>query len=601
MSDYELMHKNSPCGKIAFDDKSGRIISYKDNGNGYSPYLGSADLNKMHKWWEMRAVPASRLLIQNLLKTTGCLNSEMYLAKNLALSMTDSYWLRPEGTLLKYDDVKFSNLSEFSLGKVPYHNATSYDPNASLGGQMEKYWEFGDRGPVLVKESSKYFGQQSVNEVFATMLHQLQKNEIPFVTYTGEITADNSIICKCDAFTSEDVEFISAYEILESQKNSNSTSLYDQYIDLCIKNGIDAELIQEYMDYQTTTDFLISNVDEHLQNFGVLRDTNTMKLLGPAPIFDSGNSMFYSENRNQPYTRAGLLERPITSFYKTEDKMLAKVKNRNVIKFDLLPEPKVVQEFYEQAGIPLHKAELIRKNYETKLELFKEFQHGKNISLFQEKRNERNRTKLNKQYSNFNSFIVVCGIPGSGKTLQADKLCHELSASGKKYMDSINLYPIQKTLAESGMFLNKQRIMNELHAIEGYKDSVVVISANSVRKEFAEQNIKESNDQLFLTIEARIKIALMSGATVIYEATNLDKEIRTHLIDLANEVGVSNKVLYIMDATPQEITTAIPLQRINAMYEMLKNNYPTETEGWTSVNNCRTPVRVRESLDDIEL
>ena len=35
MSDYELMHKNSPCGKIAFDDKSGRIISYKDNGNGY--------------------------------------------------------------------------------------------------------------------------------------------------------------------------------------------------------------------------------------------------------------------------------------------------------------------------------------------------------------------------------------------------------------------------------------------------------------------------------------------------------------------------------------------------------------------------------------
>lgn len=51
----------------------------------------------------------------------------------------------------------------------------------------------------------------------------------------------------------------------------------------------------------------------------------------------------------------------------------------------------------------------------------------------------------------------------------------------------------------------------------------------------------------------------------------------------------------------QEITTAIPLQRINAMYEMLKNNYPTETEGWTSINKYRTPVRVRESLDDIEL
>jgi len=115
MSVYELMHKNIPCGNIIFDDKSGHIISYKDKGNGSSPYLGHADLNKMHKWWEMRAVPASRLLIQNLLKTTGCINSEMYLAKNLALSMTDSYWLRPEEALLTYDDVKFSNFSGFNL------------------------------------------------------------------------------------------------------------------------------------------------------------------------------------------------------------------------------------------------------------------------------------------------------------------------------------------------------------------------------------------------------------------------------------------------------------------------------------------------------
>lgn len=56
-----------------------------------------------------------------------------------------------------------------------------------------------------------------------------------------------------------------------------------------------------------------------------------------------------------------------------------------------------------------------------------------------------------------------------------------------------------------------------------------------------------------------------------------------------------------MNSPPQEITTDIPLQRTNAMYEMLKNNYQTETEGWTSINKCRTPVRVRQSLDDIEL
>ena len=66
------------------------------------------------------------------------------------------------------------------------------------------------------------------------------------------------------------------------------------------------------------TDFVISNTDEHFMNFGVLRDTDTMKLLGPAPVFDSGNSMFFAEDRRTPYTRTELLERKITSFYQTE-------------------------------------------------------------------------------------------------------------------------------------------------------------------------------------------------------------------------------------------------------------------------------------------
>ena len=79
-------------------------------------------------------------------------------------------------------------------------------------------------------------------------------------------------------------------------------------------------MIQSFMDYQTLTDFVISNTDEHLQNFGILRDTESRKLIGPAPIFDSGNSMFYADDRKIPYTRAGILGRKITSFYQSEEK-----------------------------------------------------------------------------------------------------------------------------------------------------------------------------------------------------------------------------------------------------------------------------------------
>ena len=69
------------------------------------------------------------------------------------------------------------------------------------------------------------------------------------------------------------------------------------YIDICVHAGVDWQVMQNFMDYMILTDFIISNTDEHLQNFGILRDPDTMKIIGPVPIYDSGNSMFYNENR----------------------------------------------------------------------------------------------------------------------------------------------------------------------------------------------------------------------------------------------------------------------------------------------------------------
>ena len=136
----------------------------------------------------------------------------------LSLHNSSIYGVRPENVTLKYDQVKFTNLSMYSNGKDSYYNSTSYDYNASLGGQMEKYWDLEQPVPDLVKESSKYYGQQSVNEVVATKIHTMQETDVPFVKYTAEAIPGHGIISHCQAFTSEHVELISAYEILESQK-----------------------------------------------------------------------------------------------------------------------------------------------------------------------------------------------------------------------------------------------------------------------------------------------------------------------------------------------------------------------------------------------
>lgn len=604
MIKYILMHKNDKCGTILFDENIGRITEYHDDRNGLSPYLGNCDIKKIQKWWEMRAVPASRATMQQVINNANCLNTEVYLAKNLGLSMTDTYWIKPSGIDLSFDNVKFANLAAYSHGKIPYHNATSYDPNASLGGQMEKYWDLMHKTPILVKESYKYYGQQSINEVFASIIHDRQHSGVDFVKYTAEMTEDRGIQCKCPAFTSENIELLSAYEMVESRKIQNSQALYDEYINICVENGIDYNQIQEFMDYQTMTDFLITNTDEHLLNFGVLRDPNTMKLIGPAPIFDSGNSMFYSDGRKTPYTRAGILDIPITSFYKREEKLLGKVKNKTAVDLNSIPSAGEVKELYANAGIPEEKANVISKNYDTKAKMLSEFQRGKTISLYKEKQAEKNskyNTIVKEPEVKMESpkFIMLCGIPGSGKSQLAKSLYADLQ---NKKMDDVNLYPASKAIKNIGLIFDPSKITNDIVINADYKDSTVLISPNKIRQELKDNYPDSYSESLvFAIVDARIKTALKSGASVVYEATNLDKPIREKYLGIANEYGVKDTSLHVTWINPNDSISSISPNLLSAMNNRLVDSNPSKDEGWSDFVQHGMPAEKIQSNDYFDM
>lgn len=604
MIKYILMHKNDKCGTILFDENIGRITEYHDDRNGLSPYLGNCDIKKIQKWWEMRAVPASRATMQQVINNANCLNTEVYLAKNLGLSMTDTYWIKPSGIDLSFNNVKFANLAAYSHGKIPYHNATSYDPNASLGGQMEKYWDLMHKTPILVKESYKYYGQQSINEVFASIVHSRQPSNVEFVRYTAEMTEDRGVQCKCPAFTSENIELLSAYEMVESRKIQNSQALYDEYINICVENGIDYNQIQEFMDYQTMTDFLITNTDEHLLNFGVLRDPNTMKLIGPAPIFDSGNSMFYSDGRKTPYTRAGILDIPITSFYKREEKLLGKVKNKTAVDLNSIPSAGEVKELYANAGIPEEKADVISKNYDTKAKMLSEFQRGKTISLYKEKQAEKNskyNTIVKEPEVKMESpkFIMLCGIPGSGKSQLAKSLYADLQ---NKKMDDVNLYPASKAIKNIGLIFDPSKITNDIVINADYKDSTVLISPNKIRQELKDNYPDSSSESLvFAIVDARIKTALKSGASVVYEATNLDKPIREKYLGIANEYGVKDTSLHVTWINPNDSISSISPNLLSAMNNRLVDSNPSKDEGWSDFVQHGMPAEKIQSNDYFDM
>ncbi|MCR5776733.1 MAG: hypothetical protein K6G84_04840 [Lachnospiraceae bacterium] len=130
------------------------------------------------------------------------------------------------------------------------------------------------------------------------------------------------------------------------------------------------------MDYQIMTDYLISNTDRHMNNIAIMRNPDTLELLGFAPIYDSGNSMFY----NVPYEKLDsvkLDDIKTHSFVERECKLLSYVKNRNAVdlnkahmSFDIY-----TNDLYErQIRIPKLKAK-----YEQKLARLATFQAGKDI------------------------------------------------------------------------------------------------------------------------------------------------------------------------------------------------------------------------------
>ena len=161
------------------------------------------------------------------------------------------------------DDVTIKDIS----------NKTNFIPSASLKG------------------NSGTSARQSIVEVIASLVHREQG----FSNYTEydlvNLTHDNETVlgCMCKNFTDINTEFISAYDIVSKGKKLKDMSYYEYFIRLCEYNGL--LNVRPFLEYQILTDFVISNSDRHFNNFGVLRDSKTLKWLKCAPIFDSGNSL----------------------------------------------------------------------------------------------------------------------------------------------------------------------------------------------------------------------------------------------------------------------------------------------------------------------
>lgn len=389
VNEYILMHKDIPVCLMNISD-AGELGSYRVNTDAidHVPLGGQMNEIKFHDWWKDRAIPKTRNGAKTALQRLGYQSTNNALVDNLALSLSDCYWIRPRDEALKWNDVNlFTNEFVDSFGEITFNKDMILDLRrktrfncAASQGELQKKWCIDAEGKrYMVKGNYGESYQQSINELFATKLHEQQGFTNYTSYYEAKLTVDGDIEglgCFSYDFCSENKEIISAWELLQTTKYRQNESFYYPLKRVCLNLGVEEEEFDNFMDYEIMTDFLMSNTDRHMNNIAIIRNPDTLEILGMAPIYDTGNSMFY----NIPFKQLDSIDLnslKTHSFIEKEIKLLSYVRNRNAVDID-----KAEMDFsiYEkdllERQIRIPKLEDL---YEKKRMKLKAFQEGRDI------------------------------------------------------------------------------------------------------------------------------------------------------------------------------------------------------------------------------
>ena len=308
---YTLMHKDIPFADLTLDETTGsiqRIDALFRGGHlpvGVSVRRGMADRAAFNAWWTDRFIPSARSGLVDALSQLGFPDPQQVISRNLGLSLSDHYWVKPAGSNLSWDEVNFfengfsPDVGDALLGKLSKTSDIDLrSPDWTCDGNLRKRWAILDGKRCLVKAGSGPFQQQPFNEVIAAkMADRLGITHIPYTL----LWDDGIPYSVCEDFVTPETELIPAWRVMQIQKKDNQTSVYQHYRNCCEKLGVPG--MAHALDQMMVLDYLIANEDRHFNNFGLLRSPDTLEWLGPSPIYDSGSSLGY--DKLTPQIRSG--------------------------------------------------------------------------------------------------------------------------------------------------------------------------------------------------------------------------------------------------------------------------------------------------------
>lgn len=289
-AEYMLMNKDNTvlsflCNRNEFDEPEFVELAW------YVPYR-PIGYKTLVGFLERRKAPKHRQHIQRLLERYGCDDLEGFLKVTHAVSLNDTFWVKPTDSDLRWSQVslyenEFDQLiSEAAFdGSMSSSSLSTTSPEFGTDGNYAKCWVREDGDIYLYKTGSNQYEVEPLSEFLATQLAQALCPK--YAAYDLDFYR-GKLISKCALFTSERYGLAKAAGIFDREQTIPTLLAYfeklgsgDAFRRMCI------------------LDALIFNPDRHYGNFGVMFDTDTMEPIELCPVFDNNRSLFPDLDQEQ--------------------------------------------------------------------------------------------------------------------------------------------------------------------------------------------------------------------------------------------------------------------------------------------------------------
>lgn len=226
-------------------------------------------------WLESRAIDSHRTnsrLLKKALRLSNKDDANTVLAVN-AVTITDNYWFKEEGSKLTWDDVRFKE-NYFDMLALrgdfeSFNRPASRTPELTNIGSFEKCWRLIDGKWWLYKTGTDF---EYFSEVFIARL--AEKLNFPIAKYE----LSENYVRTLDFTNSNEFNFESAESLVGDDEFYGVN--FNKFL------SISKEIASDYLK-MIYLDTVCYNVDRHTKNYGVLRDTKTGAIVSLAPNYDN--------------------------------------------------------------------------------------------------------------------------------------------------------------------------------------------------------------------------------------------------------------------------------------------------------------------------